>query len=916
MNNPWQIVDFYRQFHPRWFESVDRYEPTDEHHSVYRDVFAGTDWTIRREGMWYVADPPSSQIPDQGWKLHLSARTARSVDILRRTLPILREESVSFKFLLDQSTTALVNSKTFTRGSAGKFVTIYPPTLDQFYSVGQILAEQLQDFVGPYILSDRRWPRSRCLFYRYGGFVAQPLLQIDGTRKLVIDTPDGGNISDERNPFWSPPAWATDPWGIATHSPSASASYSLCNGRFNVQSAISFSNRGGVYLATDQEDGRQVVLKEARPNVEIGQQRIDSIEILNKEYRLLELLADTGHFVRPIALFYEWEHAFLAQQFLPGDHLGRFTTHNNPLYWGDYRASSFLEYYEKMRQLWLQLAEAIKIAHQRQIVLCDLSFSNVRIEISEKVRIIDLEAAVELGIDPTVGLHTLGVSGLRTSHLGLDHPLDDYASLGSLILGSVMLVPGFLALHPPSRGIFLRELKNDLQLADEFLEVVDELSLSETCANAQAAAARIAYVPIMKVASAVKTDAGAVSSEKRASLRDAVANTLSGILEYVERTATLDREDRLFPADLAIFRTNPMSISHGASGVVYAVSRIRGDVPPTFRKWLRRKAVTNRNLPPGLYIGQSGVAWVLSELGDLDLAFEMMRELRNHPLLHASPNMMHGLSGYGMACLRMWFRDGGDEFLDDATRVGDNLLRSAMYEERGAYWPENDGSVPLGYAFGASGIALFLLYLYVATLDRSYLDVGRLGLDFELSQAAIREGRLVGFPAEMPDDSKSPTVLKSYWDVGSAGVATTVVRYLRLSPEPELAAWVTRLESDISRKYVAFPQLFHGLAGLGNSLLDIWEHGGRERSLEEAWKVAAGVLLFRMEREEGVVFPGEQAIRESADFATGSSGIGLFFQRLLQADVGRKFGNFNFVIDELFSPDRDGLQATPALPPK
>ena len=40
------------------------------------------------------------------------------------------------------------------------------------------------------------------------------------------------------------------------------------------------------------------------------------------------------------------------------------------------------------------------------------------------------------------------------------------------------------------------------------------------------------------------------------------------------------------------------------------------------------------------------------------------------------------------------------------------------------------------------------------------------------------------------------------------------------------------------------PQLFHGLAGLGNALLDIHELDGDERYLAEAWQVAEGVLLF------------------------------------------------------------------------
>jgi hypothetical protein len=62
--------------------------------------------------------------------------------------------------------------------------------------------------------------------------------------------------------------------------------------------------------------------------------------------------------------------------------------------------------------------------------------------------------------------------------------------------------------------------------------------------------------------------------------------------------------------------------------------------------------------------------------------------------------------------------------------------------------------------------------------------------------------------------------------------------------------------------------------------------------------VAEGILLFRIDRPEGIGFAGEQAIRESADFGTGAAGISLFLDRLIKADSGAH-GNFNFVVDEL-----------------
>ena len=59
-----------------------------------------------------------------------------------------------------------------------------------------------------------------------------------------------------------------------------------------------------------------------------------------------------------------------------------------------------------MRALWLQIAIAIKAAHELGIVLGDLSFTNIIIDKPSRVQIIDLESAVEVGIDEQVGLRT------------------------------------------------------------------------------------------------------------------------------------------------------------------------------------------------------------------------------------------------------------------------------------------------------------------------------------------------------------------------------------------------------------------------------------------------------------------------------------------------------------------------------
>ena len=58
-------------------------------------------------------------------------------------------------------------------------------------------------------------------------------------------------------------------------------------------------------------------------------------------------------------------------------------------------------------------------------------------------------------------------------------------------------------------------------------------------------------------------------------------------------------------------------------------------------------------------------------------------------------------------------------------------------------------------------------------------------------------------------------------------------------------------------------------------------------------------MLFAIERPTGIAFPGENLLRISTDFATGSAGIGLFLDRLV-----KQGSEFNFHPDRFLLPER------------
>lgn len=119
---------------------------------------------------------------------------------------------VHFKFLMDPAAMLESNGKSFPRGSSGKFITVYPADEREFRAVGDALTEAMAGFDGPHILSDRRYPGSRVVHYRYGGFVSISRMRPSGMKELLIRTPDGEPVVDIRHPYFHLPAWVTDPF--------------------------------------------------------------------------------------------------------------------------------------------------------------------------------------------------------------------------------------------------------------------------------------------------------------------------------------------------------------------------------------------------------------------------------------------------------------------------------------------------------------------------------------------------------------------------------------------------------------------------------------------------------------------------------------------------------------------------------
>src|SRR5262249_24963771 len=153
--------------------------------------------------------------------------------------------------------------------------------------------------------------------------------------------------------------------------------------------------------------------------------------------------------------------------------------------------------------------------------------------------------------------------------------------------------------------------------------------------------------------------------------------------------------------------------AYGAAGVGYALKKMTGQTSDALLKWILRHKITQQSYAPGLYIGMSGIALCMLEMGACEEAEELLQLTFEHRLLHDATSIFYGTAGWGMTCLRFFLATGNELYRDKAKQAGQKLLETCRLAPAGLYW-ESSNEIPLGFAHGASGIAVFLLYLYLA----------------------------------------------------------------------------------------------------------------------------------------------------------------------------------------------------------
>lgn len=848
--------------HDMFYEfNYNSYSPTGELLAVVEDVIAqsGRKWRAGSEGVWTHVVPIAElaediSLPKQGWKIHVSANNLNCAQILGIVAGLLIPLRTQFKFANDVQTLRLLTAKRWPRGGSGKFITIYPRTTDEFKTLIEKVHRALAGYRGSYILSDRRYQDSGCVYYRYGGIQSTKIIDLLGRSVEVLTAPDDALFIDRRNPYYEAPPWVDEVFPDEGSELDADE-MSLNEGRFTIESALSFSNTGGVYLAYDTHADLKVVIKEARPGVELGLKGDDATERLAHEADILTTLNDSGITPKLITTFNDWENFYLVEEFLDARNMRQIMLDDSPLLKVNADRSDSERFYDIFVKIFVSLLTSVDEFHRRGIVIGDLSPMNILVDDATlTVRIIDLEGAFHADSDVTQEIHTPGFRVNVKGRKKESDYRDDIYAVGVIMMYSMFPVAAMAYLREDVFETVLPVLIADIGWKNTPVLTLIRRLVDGTIGCADAAAA---------------LKAGTFEGDATLPSHDpdplpANAEMVRNIGRFIVGHWRSDPNFTIFPIDPFGQVTNPAGFFFGSSGIVWALSQNGIAVPDAAMERYRSEVAATRadGLSPGLMTGAAGIALALIELDEAEKARIFIDTVNSRELDHYHHSLYYGAAGIGLVNLTAHHRLGGEKYLARAVAIAKALERSAKKDDRGIYW-QDSGGVRLGLGYGQSGVALFLLRLAQMLGEPKWRKLGRQAVEFDLSHGVELEPGVTSFGGEA---GELATVFP-YIEQGSGGIAKVAMRY---------GLWdgLDRLIANAHRKYSGFPGLIFGLTGFLDVMTDAQRYSNDPKYGEMAALPLRGLRdLYLFHTPHGLAAPGENLFRVSCDYATGLAGI-------------------------------------------
>ncbi len=867
-------------------------------HRLTERTAAEPDWTLKTDNVWTFVRH-CHDLPDQGWKLHVSATVGSAAEVLRRCAEVLVAAGCDFKFAKNQSTLVQLVAGYTPRANAGKFLTAYPRTAATARALAAALDEVTYGLPGPRVLSDQPFRPNSLVHYRFGVFGGVPHLDEDGHLRLGLRAPNGDITADGREIGGRPPGWIQplfEPPARVYPARAAAPKSVRLGDRYTVSAAVRHAYRGGVFRGTDISTGQAVIIKQARAHVDAGVDGRDVRDRLRREADALRALSGLAAVPCFVDLLERDCDVFLVESAFSGGRFRDWIVPTEPVDpAGPVRTGAPLKLRRAPREVLAVLiaaGTALAAIHRRGMVVRDFNPNNLVVDAEgdqPRVGLVDFESARFSG-SPAELAEPGGTPAFAAPEqwepVAPDQRVDSYA-FGATILFAFTGEDPYLwmeRVHSVSSWLDWGRRRDAVppEIAELAVALCDPDPARRPTIENALAVLRAAH-PTAPHRERGNCRTGEPQSRLQP-LSDAELDAAIG--ELTERLLSDVRPAVGRVAEMSIVGqdTNPSNLHHGAAGLLGVLVQ-GGKCLADDRLVTRAEEVADWLVsyleglptggPVGLHFGAGGPCWSLAEagiaLGRDDLVDRAVNGALALPIDWPAFDVTHGIAGLGLTLARLWQLTGRPEVRDRLVDIGARLVARCEFDANGISWrtPASrsvfSGLRNFGFAHGTAGIALFLAHAAEVTGEDIFIATAAQCAE-SLTGSAAWTDRAASWGVS-PDRT---TPLMPYWCAGSSGIGTFLVRWGQLGGQPTDALLRGAARAVEEATWTSGISYCHGLAGNADFLLDLAQFTDPTYQ-EDARRMLAVAWERRVLDEKGRALTDEPG-HVSPDFGTGYSG--------------------------------------------
>ncbi|WP_276979167.1 lanthionine synthetase LanC family protein [Flavobacterium filum] len=834
---------------------------------------------------WYHCEHKDGILPNQGWKIHISANLSNAVEIHNLVVPYLVHNKLSFKHPFSNSDLQFLNSGKGGITQVGKFLTIYFENAEIFkIHIVNICKLFNRYFSVPFIITDKRYDNRLPVFYRYGAINGREVQNEMGIYETTIFDTNGRILVDKRENTFLLPNDITDPFKDIGSINSDYSNRYLSNKYVTVEK-VSDTYKAETYLGIDLQKNTHCFVKISKPDVEI-ENNIYSQDLLQNECRILALLNHKS-FPKLYDVFSESNRVIVVTSLITGLNLYDFIRLN--AIQGIFISNA------QTKKIFLSILNNIKQLEEIGIIHNDLKPNNIIINKKLETSLIDFETSF-LNSESNKKKSSIKTRGYYNKQ---DSSNPDYYSLGMILY---FIQTGYNISDAPRENNIL---ERPLHYLTGKVNPDMEYFILNLCSNHYHAIDKV-IEDFSKIIEN-KLSIFKIEQSKIQEISKTYSNISRNVVNWLFDNCIEDGELTYWNSSHVFNSGNGRTdINIGSSGILIFISYFFLTTNRISKEHINKfiyaikfiNTQKNKNQITGLFVGESGkVLATISSLLSLgkfneDLIKPNIEYIKSN--LPLNNDLFNGKSGVGLLFIILHILTKDKKHLETAIDISNKIINSSTMIENNMYWKDSQTQKHfLGFAHGISGIGYFLTLLYKFTSDEKLLKTIYNIADTLINNSMdySKHSKLINWPNEPGEN-----ISNNYWCNGTSGISHFYLELYKVTKDEKFLSILNFCSNTIIKSSSFMnPTMCHGLAGNLNFLINYYQITKDKKLKSEIFRLSEVLKMSGVISDNYFLFPSESPYILTPDFWVGFTGTAYVFQRLTDID-----NNFDFLSTEYY----------------